>query len=312
MIPPRLGMLEVRHLHLVRAIAEEGGPTRAAARLHLTQSAVSHQLVELEGRLGVSLFTRLRRRLVLTPAGERLVDAAGRLIDDLDRVERDLHRAGRPARTLLRATVESFTTYEWLPEAVATLASEHPATELVIVPEARREPIPALVDGKIDVAIVSTKVRDRDLAVTELGRDEWTIIVAPTHPLAKRRWLDARDLGGETLLVNDAPRSDVERLRAVLARERAAMPRVSRVPLTDVLVNLVRAGAGVGLVSRWAVASFTRRADVVARRFTRAGLPETWSIVHERRHRDALPVLECLTKVVRRHFEAALAIRTRM
>ena len=66
-------MIEVRHLRLVRAIAEEGGPTRAGSRLRLTQSAVSHQLAELEGRLGVALFTRVRRQLKLTSAGARLV-----------------------------------------------------------------------------------------------------------------------------------------------------------------------------------------------------------------------------------------------
>src|SRR5688500_19435390 len=94
--------LEVRHLRLVRAIAEEGGPTRAAARLHLTQSAVSHQLAELEGRLGVVLFTRVRRQLKLTASGARLLEAARRLLADLSRVERDLHRAEGRERAVLR------------------------------------------------------------------------------------------------------------------------------------------------------------------------------------------------------------------
>src|SRR6188768_2470314 len=102
-------MLEVRHLRLVRAIAEEGGPTRAAARLHLTQSAVSHQLAELEGRLGISLFTRVRRQLKLTPAGARLVDAARTMLTDLSRVERELHQTGAKKREYLRIALEGFT-----------------------------------------------------------------------------------------------------------------------------------------------------------------------------------------------------------
>ncbi|HWL86497.1 MAG TPA: LysR family transcriptional regulator, partial [Polyangiaceae bacterium] len=114
-------MLEVRHLRLVRAIAEEGGPTRAAARLHLTQSAVSHQLSELEGRLGVALFTRVRRQLKLTPAGARLLEAARTMLVDLSRVERELHHAGTRKRATIRIAVECFTAYHWLPAVLAAL-----------------------------------------------------------------------------------------------------------------------------------------------------------------------------------------------
>src|SRR6476620_7214529 len=102
-------LLEVRHLRLVRAIAEEGGPTRAAARLHLTQSAVSHQLAELEGRLGVPLFARVRRRLTPTAAGARLVEDARGILGELARVERELHRAGQTKRAVVRIVVETFT-----------------------------------------------------------------------------------------------------------------------------------------------------------------------------------------------------------
>src|SRR5882757_3782147 len=137
--------LEIRHLRLVRAIVEEGGPTRAAARLHLTQSAVSHQLAELEARLGVLLFTRVRRQLKLTAAGERLLDAARTMLADLSRVERDLHRAGSRKRETLRIVVESFTAYHWLPGILAVLEVEHPHIDVRIVPAAAREPTAALL-----------------------------------------------------------------------------------------------------------------------------------------------------------------------
>ena len=134
-------MLEVRHLRLVRAIAEEGGPTRAAARLHLTQSAVSHQLADLEGRLGVSLFTRVRRQLKLTPAGARLVDLARTILADLSRVEREIYQASTRKREILRIAVECFTSYHWLPNIVSVLAAEEPHVEVRIALEATREPV---------------------------------------------------------------------------------------------------------------------------------------------------------------------------
>src|SRR5882672_5191457 len=115
-------IIEVRHLRLVRAIAEEGGPTRAGARLHLTQSAVSHQLAELEGRLGVRLFTRVQRKLTPTPACARFVEEARVMLAELARVERDLHRGAERKRVVVTIVTESFTSYPWLPEIMKALA----------------------------------------------------------------------------------------------------------------------------------------------------------------------------------------------
>lgn len=285
------GMLEVRHLRLVRAIAEEGGPTRAGARLHLTQSAVSHQLAELEGRLGVVLFQRVRRKLQITPAGERLLEAARDTLGELARVERDLHRSIKK-RVPLRVTVECFTAYHWVPSIAAWLARAHPHVELRIVLGPAKEPVAALLRGEIDVAITSSPVRDRALVVTRLFDDEWTLVLAPDHPLAARSFVTMRDLVDVRLLTHDAPRTDVERLRELIAAERVTMPEVSIVPLTETIVGLSRARLGVGLVSRWAVAPYVDRGEVVVRRLTRKGLPETWSSVYRRDASDHLPLAD--------------------
>ncbi|NUP13231.1 MAG: LysR family transcriptional regulator [Polyangiaceae bacterium] len=269
-------MLEVRHLKLVRAIADEGGPTRAAARLHLSQSAVSHQLAELEGRLGVQLFARVQRKLTPTVAGARLIEEARSLLSELARVERDLHREGARKREVVNIVTESFTSYPWFPTVVAALAEKAPHIELRIALSATREPVAALLRGTVDVAIVSSPVRDRALVSTPMFADEWTVLLGRDHRLARRTSISATELGQETLIAQDAPRADVERLRDILAAERAPMPRVVGVPLTSVLVDCVRAGLGIGLVSKWAVATDIARGDVVARRFTKAGLPEQW------------------------------------
>ena len=283
-------MLEVRHLRLVRAIAEEGGPTRAAARLHLTQSAVSHQLAELEGRLGVALFTRVRRQLKLTPAGTRLVEAARELLADLGRIERELQTAGARKREVLRIATECFTSYHWLPAVIATLADEVPHVEVRIASEATREPLSALLRGTIELALVSSPVRDRELVATPLFDDEWTVIMAPSHPIAAGPFVTAAELGAQTLFAHDAPRSDVERLRELLKVERAAMPKTVLVPFTDALVELVKAGLGVAVVSRWATAPWEARGEIVARRFTRAGFTETWSAVYRQDAAARLPL----------------------
>src|SRR5437660_11620703 len=96
--------LEVRHLQLVAAVAEVGSLTRAGDILHLTQSALSHQLRDIETRLGAALFLRVGKRLVLTPAGERLLTSATDVLGRLESAERDIREMGRDRAGSLRIT----------------------------------------------------------------------------------------------------------------------------------------------------------------------------------------------------------------
>ncbi len=95
-------VLEVRHLALIKAIAETGSVTKAAGDLHLTQSALSHQLRTLEERLGLQLFLRLGKRMTITPAGERIVASSQRILEELERAEDDLRVMALDGKGVLR------------------------------------------------------------------------------------------------------------------------------------------------------------------------------------------------------------------
>src|SRR4030095_9896073 len=108
--------LEVRHLKLVEAIAETRSVTRAGERLHLTQSALSHQLRDIETRLGTPLLLRLNRRMVPTPAGERLLESARTVLAHLRGTEEEIRGMGKKeGEGLLRLAIECYTCYHWLP-----------------------------------------------------------------------------------------------------------------------------------------------------------------------------------------------------
>src|SRR5438128_9701510 len=107
--------LEIRNLQLVAAVADVGSLTRAGDRLHLTQSALSHQLRDIESRLGAALFLRVGRRLVLTPAGQRLLASATEILQRLEQTELDIREMGRDRAGRLRITTECYTCYHWLP-----------------------------------------------------------------------------------------------------------------------------------------------------------------------------------------------------
>jgi len=285
-----ISVLEVRHLRLVQAIADEGGPTRAAARLHLSQSAVSHQLADLERRLGVRLFRRLRRRLHLTNAGQRVLDFSRGVLPELAQLERELADGAGRARRRLRLSTECFTCYHWLPAVLPPLRQEFPYLDVRIAIHAAQRIIPALLAGELELAIVSSEVHDPSLVAKPLFRDEWVVLLPPSHELGTRRHIRGRDLANFTVFAHEASPQDARRMREVLTAEGVGMPEVQEVPLTDAIVELVKADLGVGLMSRWAVAPFVAAGDVVARRFTRGGLEERWTAAFRRDAPDPRPL----------------------
>ena len=133
--------LEVRHLQLVAAVADMGSLTRAGDRLHLTQSALSHQLRGIESRLGAALFLRVGKRLVLTPAGERLLASAKDILERLAQAEEDIRRMGKEHAGVLRITTECYTCYHWLPPLLMRYRRKFPRVEVRIDVEATRAPI---------------------------------------------------------------------------------------------------------------------------------------------------------------------------
>jgi LysR family transcriptional regulator for metE and metH len=255
--------LEVRHLRLMRAIAEAGGVTRAAGRLHLSQSAVSHQLLALERDLGAKLFDRVGKRMVPTAAGAHLVDAARRLLAELAELERSVD-GRRDATVPLRVTSSCYTSYDWLPAALAHFAERHPRLEIEIVLEATRRAVPALIADEIDVAIVTDPPRDGTWSREVVIASELAAVASPAHPVCNRlvrgalRWGALHDC---TVLVPDIADSDLARLdeavRTSWARssgQRVAGPvTVRKIPLSEALLELARAAAGVVIIDRWVV-----------------------------------------------------------
>ena len=267
--------LEVRHLRLVTAIAEEGGVTRASRRLFLTQSALSHQLAALEERLGTRLFLRLGRRMTPTPAGQRLLQSAGKLLEDLQRTEQAVTRLGSERSGVLRLATECYTCYHWVPPLLREFARKWPAVELRIIADATRRPLDALREGRLDLAIVSTPVRDRRFTVTPLFADELVAVMAADHPLAARPWLRPSDFANEDLILYTTPEESTA-FQKLLVPAGVAPRQVSEIQLTEAIVEMVKASLGISILARWSVAPQLAAGSLRAVRLGRHGLWRKW------------------------------------
>src|SRR5687767_626392 len=124
------GFLDSRHLRLVWEIARTQSVTRAADRLHVTQSAVSHQLREIETRLGTALFHRSGRRMVPTAAGTHIVQTAGRVLEEIDRAESAVGQLARHDAGQFRLCTQCHTGYHWLPPLLHTVKRRFPKVDV--------------------------------------------------------------------------------------------------------------------------------------------------------------------------------------
>src|SRR5262245_35562598 len=270
--------LEIRHLRLVAAVADVGSLTKAGDQLHVTQSALSHQLRDIEERLGAALFLRLGRRLVLTPAGERLLESARDVLDRLRQAEEAVRHLGKTAGGVLRITTECYTCYHWLPPLLANYRQRFPAMEVRIEVEATSRPFERLIDGTVDLALMCTPVRDRRLAVRPVFTDQVVVIASPRHRLAQRRRVTLADLHDETFFIYP-PRQESLFLNQVLIPAGAIPARVEEVKLTEAITELVKANLGVSALARWAVQPLLDSGALVTLAIPPGGLQRKWSAV---------------------------------
>jgi LysR family transcriptional regulator for metE and metH len=271
--------LEVRHLSLVHEIASTGSVTRAAERLHLTQSALSHQLRDIESRLGIQMFLRLGKRMVLTPPGERVLAAAERVLAEIGRAEEDLKLMTQNGKGVLRLCTQCNTGYHWLPPLLQSFHRKFPGVDVQIMVNATDRPIEALLEGQIDLAVVNSTTEDKRLATSPLFEDELVAVVPPSHPFAKRAWIDATDFAEEHLIIYKADRQDSYTFRHILAPAGVEPARVSQVPLTEAIIELVKAGLGISVMARWALEPALSSGAVKAIRIGKRGVFRPWTAV---------------------------------
>lgn len=270
--------LEIKHLRLVSAIARAGSVTRAGDVLNLSQSALSHQLRDIEDRLGAPLFHRVGKRMVLTPAGDSLLRAAAQVLDIVERTEKEIRNAGRSNAGRLRITTQCYTCYHWLPGLLKEYRLRHPHVEVQVDADATPRPIKSLLEGRIDLAIVSDRIRDRRLAARPLFEDELLVIMAPNHRLSGRAVVEPQDLADETVIIYP-PKEDSTLMQRVLGPAGVTPRALQQVQLSEAIVELVKAGLGVATMARWAVEPYVRAGALRTARLTRKGFRRRWDAV---------------------------------
>jgi LysR family transcriptional regulator for metE and metH len=272
-------VLESHHLRLIAQVARTESVTRAADLLHVTPSAVSHQLGELEDRLGTPIFVRSGRRMLPTPAGRLLVEAAGDVLGTIARVESQVEQIARHAAGELRVCTHCYTGYSWLPAIVAGLRQRYPAFGLQIVPEYTVEPIAALLDGKLDLALMNEESDDRRLRYRELFDDEHVAVVPAAHRWAARPFVTPEEIAAEPLYLFSRSLENSFVVRHVLRPAGLAPAHVTYLQLPEGIIEMVKAGMGATVLPKWSIANNLESGGLRAIRITKGGVSRKWYAV---------------------------------
>jgi LysR family transcriptional regulator for metE and metH len=268
--------IDIRDLQMVAAIAASGSVTRAAGELHRTQSAVSHRLRTIEERLGTLLFLRLGKRMVVTAAGERVLATARRILEDIRTTEEDVRRLGARQAGVLRVCAQCNTGYHWLPSLIDIFRRRYPQIEVSLAVECTLRPVEALLEGKLDIAIVTQSIRHHHLRLRPLFEDEHAAIVAPDHPFAGRPFVRPEDLATDRLLLYSSSPDDSFTIQRILRPAGVVPQRVSFVMLTEAILEMVKAHLGISVMQTWAIEPALRAGEVRAIPITAAGIRRQW------------------------------------
>ena len=266
-------MLELRHLRTVQTLAEAGNLSRAARRLHLTQSALSHQVRALEAHYGAALFERKSVPLRLSVAGQRLLALAREVDAQVTAAERDVARIAQGSSGTLRIAVECHSCFDWLMPSMDAFRERWPEVELDLVGGFHADPVGLLGEDRADLVIVSkTQPRRQDVRFEPLFRYEVLALLAREHPLGVKPHLTARDFARETLVTYPIPDDRIDIIRQVLAPARVQPAARRTTELTVAILQLVASRRAIAALPGWAVQPFLDRDYVVARPVGKRGL----------------------------------------
>lgn len=255
--------MELQQLRYLIAIAETGNFTRAAERCNVTQPSLSQQIINLESELKHKLFHRLGRKAVLTEAGAVLLDRARRILFEVADSTRELQDSTALERKITIGAITTLAPY-LIPQILAQCQKRLPNLQVQLLEDFRPELTRAVIEGELDLAIVSLPVKDPRVSVEPLFSETLLLVVGKPHPLARKHSVTVEDLVNETFILlgsGSSSSSQIQRFCGDHHFEPKIGYRCAQVATVKALVAL---GVGISILPQVALAA-EDRSNIIAR-----------------------------------------------
>jgi LysR family transcriptional regulator, regulator for metE and metH len=265
--------LEIKHLRMIRSIAETGSMTKAADRLFLSQSALSQQLKVIEGKLKADLFFRMRRKMVLTAIGKQLLQTAQYVIDSLENAELEIAQRVSGDKGELKVGTQCIFCYKWLPQVMKIFQNKYPQIEFEI--GNAEDPVQDLETKKYDLIITIANISAEKHRYSPLFKDQLVCILPKHHPLSRQPYIHLQDFNKMDFISHAEPGKN-RFYQSVLKPKGIKPKRFMTVGQPPAIIEMVASGFGVGIFPQWAVNGTLPSHDIITRPITRNGLSLTW------------------------------------
>jgi LysR family transcriptional regulator, transcriptional activator of the cysJI operon len=247
--------MDLRQLEILRTIAETGSFTACAGRLHVSQSAISRQVLLLEEELGEPLFLRLGRGVRMTPAAESLVQLAQRVLLDIRETVASVTDRTRELRGMLRLSGGMTVCMYVFPPLLKALRRAHRQLDvrLSVAPWSARS-IDEIRAGRVDAGLLVLPVEAPDLVTVPALHEELLVITNPRHPLAKRSRVSPKDLANEPFVLFEQGSTTRHIIDHFFASEDIEPKLVMDTENVEIIKGVVKTGVGISIVPYQAVA----------------------------------------------------------
>ena len=263
--------LELRHLRTIRAIHEAGGIARAAEMLHITQSALSHQVKGIEDQAGVELFARRSKPLRLSAAGLKLLRLAERVLPEVEAMEAEFAGLRQGSAGRLHIAIECHACFDWLFPVLEQFRRAWPEVDVDIRPGLAFGAMQALVREEVDLVISSDPADLPGVDFSPLFDYEPVFVASARNPLAAKPFIEAADFADQTLIAYPVERTRLDVFTELLTPAKVEPAAIRQVELTAVILLLVASNRGVAVLPDWVVREVRYNADYVTRPLTAEG-----------------------------------------
>lgn len=293
-----MSQLELRHLRTLAALDESDSLMEAAELVNLTQSALSHQLKDLETRLGIALLLRRTRPMRFTPAGERLVRLAHDVLPRVRSAEAELARLAVGQLGRLHIAIECHSCFEWLLPAIGAFRERHADVDLDLSSGFSFDALDGLGRAELDLVITSDGRPESGITKLPLFSYEAVLVVGVEHEFAGRDHIVPEDLADQTLISYPVDHAKLD-VYSQFMDPAGVVPAAERqAELTPLIVHLCAAGRGVACLPNWAVHEYREKNQVVT---VSLGAEGVWPILYAAVRADDVerPFMQAFVQIAR-------------
>jgi LysR family transcriptional regulator, low CO2-responsive transcriptional regulator len=292
--------LDTRQLRAFVTLAKRGSFTQAAKELHLSQSAVSHSMKALETDLGCRLFDRMSKKVLLTQAGEALLQHADKIMLEMMAARDSIEQLSKWGRGRLRIGASTTACQYILPEVLSEFKKAYPQAHIAVEPGDTREAMQLLRNNQIDLAVTLEPKRDDDFEFVSLFSDEMFFVLAPSHPWAQAGRVVREEIPTQHYVLYSKNSFTFELVTDYFREEDMVLNTVMELGSMEAIKELVKLGLGVSILAPWVAAKEIERGELVGLSLGKRKLKRTWGVLHWRGRRLSLAE-ETFVKLCKQH-----------